>query len=366
MANQLTVSMTSLKTLLTSVSSDVVICIRGRHAVGKSESVAQAAKDLGLPLVMRRLSQMTEGDLLGLPEMVQTKNGQNATSFRPCEWLLRAVEEPCVLFLDERNRALDAVKQAVFELCDSRGFYGYELHPDSRIVIAENVGDNYQVQACDPAEVSRCVTVELDPSPKEWIDYATSKGINPLVVDFIRSNEKALEFNAKNFEPNKKYPDRRSWYKFAVEAEKLGLFDRVSDPMLYVLAGGFLGPETAQPFVDFCKTYNKQVSVHDILDNWDAAKRKLIGKKVLTKSDIVSNEKYAELGNKVSDHVKLDSAADAIMKSQAQVDNLVKFLTDAPAEITMNILSQLASKPKLTAVLLRHPDYKSKILKTIR
>ena len=43
------------------------ILIRGRHGVGKSEVVYQLAHDLGLPVVERRASQMTEGDLLGMP-----------------------------------------------------------------------------------------------------------------------------------------------------------------------------------------------------------------------------------------------------------------------------------------------------------
>ena len=43
------------------------VLIRGRHGIGKSTVVYQIAKDLGLPIVERRASQMTEGDLLGLP-----------------------------------------------------------------------------------------------------------------------------------------------------------------------------------------------------------------------------------------------------------------------------------------------------------
>ena len=39
------------------------ILIRGRHGIGKSEIVYQIAEDMGLPVVERRASQMTEGDL---------------------------------------------------------------------------------------------------------------------------------------------------------------------------------------------------------------------------------------------------------------------------------------------------------------
>ena len=42
------------------------ILLRGRHGVGKSCVVYQTAAGLGLPVVERRASQMTEGDLVGL------------------------------------------------------------------------------------------------------------------------------------------------------------------------------------------------------------------------------------------------------------------------------------------------------------
>ena len=43
------------------------VLIRGRHGIGKSQVVYQTAKRMGLPVVERRASQMTEGDLMGLP-----------------------------------------------------------------------------------------------------------------------------------------------------------------------------------------------------------------------------------------------------------------------------------------------------------
>ena len=43
------------------------VLLRGRHGVGKSEVVYQTAAVRGLPVVERRASQMTEGDLLVCP-----------------------------------------------------------------------------------------------------------------------------------------------------------------------------------------------------------------------------------------------------------------------------------------------------------
>jgi len=54
------------------------VLLRGRHGVGKSEVVYQIAKDLNLPVVERRASQMTEGDLVGLPTIAD-----DSTQFNP-------------------------------------------------------------------------------------------------------------------------------------------------------------------------------------------------------------------------------------------------------------------------------------------
>ena len=91
------------------------VLIRGRHGIGKSEIVYQIADALGLPVVERRASQMTEGDLLGLP-----KTDGGITSWCPPEFLATACNKAVVLFLDEVDRAVTEVRQGLFEMTDSR------------------------------------------------------------------------------------------------------------------------------------------------------------------------------------------------------------------------------------------------------
>ena len=85
------------------------VLLRGRHGIGKSQVVYQLAAAAGLPVVERRASQMTEGDLVGLPSVEG-----NRTSFNPPDWFKQACEEPVVLFLDEVDRATLEVRQGIF------------------------------------------------------------------------------------------------------------------------------------------------------------------------------------------------------------------------------------------------------------
>ena len=73
------------------------VMLRGRHGVGKSQVVYQLANAMGLPVVERRASQMTEGDLVGLP-VIDDVNG--TTTFNPPDWYKTACTKAVVLFLD--------------------------------------------------------------------------------------------------------------------------------------------------------------------------------------------------------------------------------------------------------------------------
>lgn len=351
------VEMKTLMKLITSFDPEITVCIRGRHAVGKSEGTYQAAAMIrddfykeptnalhydwkyedGLPVVERRLSQLTEGDLTGMPDL----NGdRKSTVFKPCDWLIDACERPVLLFLDERNRALEGVKQAVFQLMDSRAFYGHKLHPRTRVVVAENVGDLYNVQQCDPAEVSRAATVELCPSIDEWLDYARQPGkCHDLTVTFITQNKEHLEFNPedqtktkKTYEANKKYPDRRSWFKLDQQLQRSKLIDNPADPMFYIMTASMVGMEAAIKFTDFAKTYDRQVSLKDVLTNWEAAKQRL--------GNFATSSKYMELSKKLEAHFKSSILTDAEAKQVG------KFMRDCPPEPRMVTWAALQTSVK--------------------
>ncbi len=116
------------------------VLLRGRHGIGKSTVVYRYAEKVNLPVVERRASQMTEGDLVGLPTI---KN--NSTIFNPPDWFKCACDYPVVLFLDEVDRATIEVRQGIFELTDSRKLNGHALHPDT-LIFAEVKGDEHGSQ----------------------------------------------------------------------------------------------------------------------------------------------------------------------------------------------------------------------------
>ena len=302
------------------------VLLRGRHGIGKSTVVYQYADSVGLPVVERRASQMTEGDLVGLPVIAE-----NSTTFNPPDWFKKACDEPVVLFLDEVDRATLEVRQGIFELTDSRKLNGHSLHEDTLVFAAVNGGDHgsqYQVGEMDPAELDRWTVFDIEPSTEDWLEWAKDNQVSDVTWDFINQNRLHLE-HTDDFEPNKVYPSRRSWERLdecLVAANLLGE-TLESSPTLYSLTSAFVGFEAAVAFNDFVGNYDRQVTVEDILihGNFD---------------------KVADFG--INDHTALIDkfeAAESFKEEleQERVNNLARYFIMLPSEVAMKLWSVLGN-----------------------
>ena len=273
------------------------VLIRGRHGIGKSCVIYQTAERHGLPVVERRASQMTEGDLLGLPSV-----DGNSTKWNAPDWFKLACEKPVLLFLDEVDRATLEVRQGIFELTDSRKLNGWHLHEDTIICAATNGGEhgaNYSVGEMDPAELDRWVCFDIDPTVEDWLTWA-KENVSVLVWDFINQNRNHLEHN-DDPEPNKVYPSRRSWHRLNDCLVRADLVEKKTNlNAVYHLATGYVGFEAAVAFKDFAQNYESIVTPEDILrdgvaktKNWDINKFNALNEKfevVLADKELTEDE----------------------------------------------------------------------------
>lgn len=318
---------TFLTTVPAILNARLPVLIRGRHGVGKSEVVYMIAKQRGLPVVERRASQMTEGDLLGLPDTADLSDGRKATTWNAPDWLVTACTEPVVLFLDEVDRATMEVRQGLFELTDSRKINGWHLHPETLIVAAVNGGEHgsqYQVGEMDPAELDRWTVFDIEPSVEDWLGWATGK-VDPVLWDFVNGNRQHLE-HTDDYEPNKVYPSRRSWVRFARTVEPLALFAEDGDrDLLLNLCTGFVGFEAAVALRDFVQKYEYQVSIEDLIDNGSFDKIEKWG--INDHAAMVEKMEHAgTFGQSLSDQ---------------QVTNLATWFVSMPSEICMKLWSAI-------------------------
>lgn len=172
----------------------------------------------------------------------------------------------------------------------------------------------------DPAELDRWTVFDLNPTVEDWIDWASASGkVNEIVVDFIRQNREHLE-HKDDFEPNKKYPSRRSWKRFNDVLEGASMFDQWTKEVR-LIGLGFLGYEAAIAFSDYFENYDRQVSPGDIIDHGRFDRVKDYG---------------------LVDHISLIDKIDTTEAVQVDLDdnqiaNLAKYFVTCPPEASMKL-----------------------------
>jgi hypothetical protein len=301
---------------------DTSILLRGPHGIGKSQVVRQVAKSFNLPVIDRRLSQMTEGDMVGLP----STDGE-VTRFNPPDWYKRACVSPVCLFLDELNRATPEVMQAAFQIVLDRELNGWQLHSETRVFAAVNASAAYTVNEMDPALLDRFWTIDLEPTVEDWVAWARNGHVADVVTDFIAGNDKWLD-TPKDSDPGKVTPSRRSWERLSNALTLAGVVEQPDNPLFYPICRGYVGNEATIAFHSFVKTIDSQVSGEEILNSYSKVKKKVAK---------LGTEKHNVLIEKVTDYVtkQLKSLDDK------QGKNLQEFMRDLPGELRVACWSKL-------------------------
>ncbi len=316
---------------------DVSVLIRGKHGIGKSKVIAQIADHFKLPLIDKRLSQLSEGDMIGLPEL---KNG--VTRFAHPDWFAQACEQPVALFFDELNRALPEVMQAAFQIVLDRELNGRKLHTETRIFSAINNDASYQINEMDPALLDRFWCIDLEPTLEDWVAWARlpaksgGGGIHPYLIDFVQANNSAIEPSAKA-NPGDVQPSRRSFERADIVSQARGFYDmelkgkdNPAAQQMFQLWMGFVGSNVANQVVDFVKNVDRQVSAEDILDNW---------KKIAKKVEDMGQEKWNICIEKVVAHIRKN------VITEKQATNIGEFGKLLPGELVVHFWTELAKDP---------------------
>src|SRR5262249_37155117 len=152
--------------------ADTPLLLVGRHGIGKSEILKQAAQELRVEYLDRDLSLMEPPDLLGLPRF---KGG--ATRYASPAWL-PATGRGLITF-EELNRCAGYMRTPCLQLLTARSLNDYRLPlgwlPCACINPAES---EYETEVLDPALRSRFVEVPVVADPGEWLSWAEVQGVH--------------------------------------------------------------------------------------------------------------------------------------------------------------------------------------------
>lgn len=332
--------------------SNISVLVKGDTGIGKSEitkhiaSRIETTKGLGLPVLDWRLSTFSEGDIIGLPELVD-----GVTRFAPNDRFMAACREPHLLFLDEGNRATTEVLQCAFQIVLDRELNGQKLHPETRIFMAINEGNDFTVNEMDPALLRRFWVTELIPTTNDWLDWAERSEIDPMIRRFIKKYPAHLMHEGER-DMGQVYPYPASWARLdtSLKYAKLNPVDYagedIPDLLLHV-AAGFIGMPTTAAFLDYLKNYEFKLNADEILNKFAEIE-----------DDVKSMT--SEKKNEALDQVVLFLKENDV--NLGQVINLNKFLSYTSDEVVVDFMQNILSTKNHHNIKMIHKAIKTRVL----
>jgi hypothetical protein len=243
-------------------AADRPVLLAGRHGVGKSELLAEAARELGIDLIVRDLSLMEPPDLIGLPRL-----DGDLTRFCPPNFLPRGGRG--LLVFEELNRCAAYMRGPCLQLLTARSLNDYHLPRGWFPVAAINPSDEgYEVEELDPALLSRFVRVDVVPDRGEWLAWAGSCGVHRGVIGYVESDPTI--FDAASSNP-------RAWAYASDLLQATGQAE-VPEEILRAAVAGVVGPERAMAFFRFLRGDGERpMTAEDVLERYPGNRRRLRG-----------------------------------------------------------------------------------------
>lgn len=207
------------------------VLVEGPHGCGKTEWAINYGERNGFATKVWHPSHAVDGsDVSGLPH----KNLENKTTeLFPPDWLAQNDGRKRLLIIDETNRAIGLVQNALMQLTNNGTYDNVTLPEGSRIICLINpYGDgHYEVNSFDDAQEDRFWRCTFSPTPEEWFTWVRAKGdADERVIRYLEKYTSNLDpydnedlvgrvGNANNGISQKR-PSRRSWYQCATDIKR--------------------------------------------------------------------------------------------------------------------------------------------------
>lgn len=177
---------------------------------GKTSSIKQLSKELGMDMIMLNLAEFEElGDLVGFPVKefqitnpegkstwinehqieAAMKKGYKVTDKRMShaapEWI-QGKGEGGFLILDDYSRADHRFMQATMSLIDQQSYASWKLPKNWHIILTTNPDNgDYNVTSLDVAQRTRFISVEVKWDVNVWAKWAEQAGIDSRCINFM-------------------------------------------------------------------------------------------------------------------------------------------------------------------------------------
>ena len=326
----------------------VAIAVEGEAGIGKTSTILEIGKDLGLNVVKINLAQIEEiGDLTGFPikefEVAKTTDdgnkvtkwipenvmpmyiqnkyvptGEKRMSHATPEWI-QGKEEGGILILDDYTRADSRFLQACMELIDRQTYISWKLPKDWHIILTTNPDNgDYNVTSIDVAQKTRFITTNLKFDAECWARWAEQNEIDSRCINFLLMHPETVTQKT----------NARSITTFFNSISSLENFEEHL-PLVQMIGEGSVGAEFATLFTTFIHNkLDQMVSPKDMLThtNWEHIK----GQMGSTMGKVDGNDYRADiasvLAHRLINYTVHYSNTNTV--DQKIIDRVTNFITD--------------------------------------
>lgn len=147
-------------------------CLVGKTGAGKTSRVFQISKILGKKMVHLQLSGRLPEDIGGIPKVVR---GQTEWSIP--DWAVQAMKEPCLLFIDEADKAPRECMEVILTLLAENRLREHHLHPETDIILAMQPVEPEEF-LCDETGEALAARLMFIPIEYDWEWLGNKWGVN--------------------------------------------------------------------------------------------------------------------------------------------------------------------------------------------
>ena len=239
------------------------VMIEGSPGLGKTQIVAQSAKDMGIAFYHFHAPTMQPEDFaIPAPNASRTAIDFLINSRFPVEGSDHPDEGR--ILIDEAPQGDNSIQKTIANLVQEREIYGRKLKPGWSIAMT---GNRSQDRAGANRILShlrnRVTTLEFEASLDDWCNWALDHDVRPELISFVRFKPGLLN----DFDPQRDInPTPRAW------AEGVSpIIDNVPAEAEFEVIKGAVGEGAAAEFVGFLKIARKLPNIDVLLMQPDKA-----------------------------------------------------------------------------------------------
>lgn len=236
----------------------------GKGGIGKTESIYNLAKELGIGFIDVRLLLYSEVDLKGIPY----PNSTNTYTI----WLQNNIlpqenrdGKVGILLLDEITSATKSVRTAAYQLLNERKLGEYKL-PDGWLIVCLGNGENEggDFEGMEGNFANRCSIFNVVANLEAWKAWAYKNNVNYLITAYLSWKPQDLHTFNPDSETDILFASPRSWKAVSdiLNVHPYNKNDEINN--LRIIAN--LGSVVGNNFIAFCKYKESAIEPMEIIE----------------------------------------------------------------------------------------------------